>query len=335
MFGGSSVIIKSLKLSASVSSYLVRPWYNFRYVKHKIMNVWTQLHSEYNRDRPRFALRATVVLLAISLMILKRTFWTPDTLLIMVIIIGVVFGKAREFIVRFVPFLGMLVVYDSMRGIADDLNKNVHFTEMIDFDRWLWLGQLPTSWFQTWMWHGHVQWYDFYFYFLYMMHFLIPLIVGLLLWKYRPKLYWPFVWALVGISFAAFITYIAFPAAPPWMAKELGYIAEPLHRISSDVWWAMGVQSFSQVYSNLSPNAVAAVPSLHSAYPLIATLFIVKAFGLRRTWWLFIYPLSMWWGVVYLGEHYIFDVLAAILYVIVGIWLVQVGFRRWRSRHET
>ena len=262
----------------------------------------------------------------------KRTFWTPDTLLVGVIIIGVVFGQVRQFVIRFVPFLGMLVVYDSMRGIADDLNKHVHFWEMIHFDRWLWGGQLPTSWFQSWMWHGHVSWYDFYFYFLYTLHFLIPLIVGLILWRYRPRLYWPFVWAIVGISFAAFVTYIVFPAAPPWMAKELGMIAEPLHRISSDVWWAMGIQNFSEVYSNLSPNAVAAVPSLHSAYPLIATLFIVRAFGLRRTWWLFMYPLSMWIGVVYLGEHYIFDVIAAIMFVMVGMWCVQRGFRWWRGR---
>lgn len=304
-------------------------------MKSYMMATYCRLVSEYNRDRPRFALRVTVVLLVAALLLTKRSIWTPDTLLLIVIVVGIVFGKAREFVIRFVPFLGMLVVYDSMRGIADDLNKNVHFTEMIDFDRWLAMGHLPTSWLQSWMWHGGVQWYDFYFYFLYTLHFLVPLIVGLVLWRYRPRLYWPFVWSIVGISFAAFITYIIFPAAPPWMAKELGYIAEPLHRISSDVWWAMGIQNFSEVYNNLSPNAVAAVPSLHSAYPLIATLFIMRAFGLRRTWWLAFYPLSMWWGVVYLGEHYIFDVIAAIIFVLGGMWLVRYGFRRWRSRTAT
>lgn len=292
-----------------------------------------RLHNEYLRDRSRFALRVTVVLLAVALLFFKRTFWTPDTLLLIVLIIGVVFGRTREFIVRFVPFLGMLVVYDSMRSFADDLNKNVHFWEMIRFDHWISGGVLPTTVMQNWWWEGRVGVLEFYFYFLYTLHFLVPLIVGLMLWKFRPRLYWPFVWSIVGISFAAFITYIIFPAAPPWMARELGYIVEPLHRISSDVWWAMGITNFSEVYKNLSPNAVAAVPSLHSAYPLIATAFMIKGFGWRRCGWLLLYPLSMWIGVVYLGEHYVFDVIAAIVFVIVGLWCVRYGFRLWRRYH--
>ncbi len=295
--------------------------------------VIQSLKNEYKKDRSRFALRVTVVLLAIALLFLKRSIWTPDTLLIIVLIIGVVFGQTREFIVRFVPFLGLLVVYDAMRGIADDLNKNVHYTEMIDFDRWLAFGHIPTIWLQGVWWHGAVSWYDFYFYFLYTLHFLMPVIVGLVLWKYQPRLYWPFVWTIVGVSFAAFITYILFPASPPWLASELGYITEPLHRVSSDVWWAMGVENFSEVYKNISPNAVAAVPSLHSAYPLIAALFTIKAFGFRKVWWIALYPISMWVGVVYLGEHYIFDVLAAIVFVVVGTLAVRYGFRWYRSRH--
>lgn len=288
------------------------------------------LRTEYTRNRALFALRATVVVLAFAILFGKRSIWTPDTLLIIVLVVGVVFGKAREFVVRFVPFLGMLVVYDSMRGWADNFNKHVHYTEMIRFDRWLLGGELPTVWLQKHLWHGHVQWYDFYFYFLYTIHFLIPVIVGLVLWRWRPKLYWRFVWSIVGISFAAFVTYILFPAAPPWLAKELGYIIEPLHRVSSDVWWAMGVKNFSEVYKNISPNAVAAVPSLHSAYPLIASVFLVRAFGWRRMWWIALYPISMWIGVVYLGEHYIFDIIAAIIFVTVGIFIIEKFF----THHE-
>jgi len=302
-------------------------------MKRYVQRVYKNLAREYRRDRSRFALRMTVILLALAVLFLKRSIWTPDTLLIILLIVGVVFGRAREFIVRFVPFLGLLVVYDSMRGLADDLNKNVHFNEMINFDRWIWFGQLPTVWLQEKLWHGYVQWYDFYFYFLYTLHFLMPVVVGLILWRYRPRLYWPFVWTIVGISFVAFITYIAFPAAPPWMAKELGYILEPMHRVSSDVWWAMGVQNFSEVYKNISPNAVAAVPSLHSAYPLVAALFIVRAFGMKRTWWILLYPLSMWVGVTYLGEHYIFDIVAAVVLVVAGILAVDYGFKRYRALH--
>lgn len=293
--------------------------------------VWKRLRREYVTNPGMFSLRVTVLLLAIALLIAKRSIWTPDTLLIIVLVVGVIFGRARDFVVRFVPFLGLLIAYDSFRSIADDLNHTIHFTEMINFDRWVAAGQLPTVWLQSVLWHGHVQWYDFYFYFLYTIHFLAPVVFALILWKYRPRYYWPFVWAFVIVSFAGFITYVLFPAAPPWMAKELGLIAEPLHRISSDVWWAMGVTNFSEVYKNLSPNEVAAVPSLHSAYPLLGSMFMIAAFGWRKVWWLLIYPLSMWIGVTYLGEHYVMDIAVSILYVVLAFIGAQKFFAWYRQ----
>lgn len=291
------------------------------------------LKNDYRRDRARFALRWTVVLLSVAILFLKPSIWTPDTLLVGLLIVGVVFGSTREFLVRFVPFLGLLVVYDSMRGLADDLNTHVHYLEMINFDKWLFAGHLPTVELQRWLWHGHVSWYDFSFYALYMIHFVTPVIVGLILWKKAPRLYWPYVWSVVGISFLAFFIYLIFPAAPPWLASQMSYINDPFHRISSDVWAAIGVNNFSELYKSISPNEVAAVPSLHSAYPLISALFIIRAFSFRKTWWILLYPVSMWVGVVYLGEHYVFDIVAAVVVVAVGMFAVQRGFRYYRARH--
>jgi hypothetical protein len=285
------------------------------------------------RERPLlFWLRVATVLGVVVLFAVKRNFWTPDTLFIVLLALFVVLGQARAFVVRFAPFVLLLLAYDSFRGIADDLNKNVHFWEMIHADRLMFGGALPTDALQQWWWHGTVQWYDFYFYFLYTIHFLAPVLLAVLLWKLRPKLYWPFVGALVGLSFAAFVTYVLFPAAPPWMASDLGYI-EPIHRISSDIWAAMGVENFSQVYANLSPNPVAAVPSLHSAYPLLFVMFLVRAFGWRRAGWLYIYPASMWIGVTYLGEHYVIDAILGALYA-VGAYFASMWFFAWARQRD-
>jgi membrane-associated phospholipid phosphatase len=43
-------------------------------------------------------------------------------------------------------------------------------------------------------------------------------------------------------------------------------------------------------------------------------LFAARAFGWRRTWWLALYPVSIWVGIVYLGEHYVFDVVLGVAY---------------------
>ncbi len=279
-------------------------------------------------------LRKLVLVAAIAFLLFKRSIWTPDTLLIILIVIGLVFGRGKEFVIRFAPFLGLLIVYDSFRSIADDLNNHVNYWPMIHFDSWLGGGTIPTQLLQSVWWHGSVSWYDFYFYFLYTIHFLVPVVIALILWKYKPKLYWPFVWSFVGISFLAFITFVLFPTAPPWLAHQLGYFGGDFTRISSEIWRAMGVENFSEVYSKLSPNEVAAVPSLHSAYPLLASFFVIAAFGIKRVWWILIYPISMWIGVVYLGEHYVFDIVIAIIYVVLVYTAVNWIFKRYRARQK-
>lgn len=274
---------------------------------------------------------------AAAILVTQRTFWTPDMLFVVLLVIFTAFGQARGFLVRFLPLVALMLLYEIFRGIADDLNGTVHYTEMIDFDRWMFFGHLPTVVLQEWWWHGQVRWYDFYFYFLYTIHFLMPVLLAVLIWKKADQRYWQFMWALLGLSFAAFVTYILFPAAPPWMASLHGYIDEPMRRVSSDIWWAMGITNFSEIYDNLPANPVAAVPSLHSAYPLLFSLFITGLFGLKRFWWVYIYPVSIWVGVVYTGEHYVIDVILGALYAVLAYYASEYIYdwyyaSRWRTR---
>lgn len=284
--------------------------------------------NDLRHEKPvLFWLRAAVVAAVAGFFVVNRSIWTPDVLFLALLVVFVALGQARVFIVRFAPFIILLLAYDSFRGIADDLNTYVNFWPMISFDMNVFGGYLPTDVLQDWWWHGTLDWFDFYFYFLYAIHFVMPVALAVLIWKLQPKMYWEFVAALVGLSFMAFITYIVFPAAPPWMASDLGYI-EPIHRISSDIWAAMGFSDFSRIYSELSPNPVAAVPSLHSAYPLLFVLYFWRLFGVRKTWWLLVYPVSMWIGVVYLGEHYVIDFILGAMYAVAAYYLAKYVARR-------
>lgn len=300
----------------------------------KVSSATRAILAGINRTRREhpvlFWFRVAVIVAVTTFFVVKRSIWTPDTLFIALLAIFVVLGQARVFVVRFAPFVLLLLAYDSFRGIADDLNTYVNFWPMISFDRNMFGGVLPTTTLQGWWWHGTLSWYDFYFYFLYAIHFVMPVALAVLIWKLKPKMYWEFVIAIVGLSFMAFITYIIFPAAPPWMASDLGYI-EPIHRISSDIWHAMGFQDFSKLYSQLSPNLVAAVPSLHSAYPLLFVLYFWRLFGVRKTWWLIVYPVSMWVGVVYLGEHYVVDFILGAFYTIAAYYLAKWLAGRWTA----
>lgn len=292
-----------------------------------------RLIAAHHRNPSIFWIRVSTIVAVLILFATKRSFWTPDTLFLVMLAVFVVFGQARQFLIRFAPVVLLLLAYDSFRGIADDLNSHVHYFEMINFDRFLFNGALPTDLLQKLWWHGSVQWYDFYFYFLYTMHFIAPLVLALVVWKFRDKMYWTYGAAFIGLSFAAFLTYLIFPAAPPWMASDMHFI-EPIHRISSDVWRAMGITDFSEVYSRFSANEVAAVPSLHAAYPLLVVLFLGKLFTWRRVWWAMIYPISVWVGVIYLGEHYATDVILGIIYALVA-YFSSLAYFNWRAKHPS
>lgn len=279
----------------------------------------------------RPVIRYVLILLILTLAVSHYTVWPPDTMLMLVLLVCAGLGQFRAFTRHLVPFIALFALYSVASGVADDINPNVHYLPMARFDEWLGAGRLPTHHLQDLLWDGHVQWYDYYFYVLYTAHFVAPVALALFLWKRRGRLYWGYLTSLALLSFAAFLTYVLFPAAPPWMSSQYGYI-EPLHRVSYDIWTAVGIDSPDTLYSKLSPNLVAAVPSLHSAFPLLIFFFLVRSFGLRRVWWAGLYPASMWLGVVYLGEHYVFDVLCAIVYTCLAYVAGTRLASRWRER---
>jgi len=252
-------------------------------------------------------------------------FWTPDLLFVILLIGFLLWGQAIEFLKKFVPFLVLLLSYEALRGFANHVNNNVHYDMMINWDRSV-FGALPTSWLQSHLYFGQLAWYDFLLYGLYMMHFIVPLALAILLWKKRPKQYAPFLTGLILLSYAGFVTYILYPAAPPWMASDLRLI-EPITRISSGVWSAWGVHDFPSLYDKFAPNPVAAVPSLHAAYPLLMWLFLCRAFP-QKKWTLlfFAYPALIWFGIVYLGEHYVIDAVLGVLYAIVAYVIADKFF---------
>lgn len=243
-------------------------------------------------------------------------FPTPDKILVFLIFLFMIFSQAWEMFKHFGPFMIILLAYDGFRSLVPSLNAHIHYTLMPNFDKAV-FGTLPTVTLQKWLWHGHVQWYDFVFYGAYMMHFLLPIFLAIIIWKLRESSYWQFVTAYLFTSFAAFAVFLAYPTAPPWLASQDGYIPH-IARISGAVSGAMGIKNFPSVYNYFAANPVAAVPSLHAAYSTLFSLFIFKLFGKKWGIISLIYPALIMFGVVYMGEHYVFDVVTGTLLGIAG-----------------
>ncbi len=257
---------------------------------------------------------------------------TPDRLFILLVFGFMAVGATWDGFKKFVPFVALILVYESFRGIADDLNSRVEYTWMIKADEFLFGGTLPTKTLQDWFWRGTTSWYDVGIYMVYMLHFVLPFLLAFLIWRYREKLYWHYALSILVVSFMGFVTFAAFPAAPPWMAQRDGYITDGSIHVTSNVWSSIGFADIPSIYAQFSPNPVAAVPSLHAAYATLLAMFAWKAFG--RKWGLFasIYPFLIYTGTTYLGEHYFIDEIIGGLYAVAAYFIALFALKKYRLR---
>jgi membrane-associated phospholipid phosphatase len=259
------------------------------------------------------------VLACLGIFIDEPSFPTPDKLIVFLFFVFLIFQQATQMLKRLGPFVALLLVYESFRGIAHNLNNHVHYSLAPHADRFL-FGGLPTKGLQNWLWKGHTSWYDVVFYIPYMLFFIIPLGLAILVWKTKDKYYWRVVTTYLVVFFGAFLTFLLYPTAPPWLAAQNNYI-EPVVRVSSHVWFSLGIHDFPSVYNHIAPNPVAAVPSLHAACATLLSIFAFKLYGRRWGLLSLLYPLLIYVGVVYEGEHYAFDVIAGIAYAVAGYFI--------------
>ncbi|MEU7902022.1 phosphatase PAP2 family protein [Actinoplanes sp. NPDC049118] len=243
------------------------------------------------------------------------------------------------FLRDWLPISLLLVVYNVSRGYADDL-FDPHVTELIHADQamfgWFTGGEVPTVWLQQHLYTPDVvQWWEVVVSLIYVSHFLAVPTIGVILWLRWREQWGRFMRRWFTLSVAGLITYFLYPAAPPWWAYKYGFLPEHVERISTSGWNAIGLHSAGNTLNALqveASNPVAAMPSLHTAYALMAVVFFLPMVAKR--WWplLLAYPLAMTFTLVYSGEHYVIDVLVGWAYV-AGVFLA-VGFaeRWWRAR---
>jgi len=141
----------------------------------------------------------------------------------------------------------------------------------------------------------------------------------------RQFLYFAFTFLLVNLL--GFVVYYLYPAAPPWYIQEHGFTFHPMTMGSTgglskfDNYFHINL--FKSIYAKGS-NVFAAMPSLHSAYPVIVVYYGFK----NRLKWVntifIIVMLGIWFTAIYASHHYVLDVIAGIITAIIGISLFNL-----------
>lgn len=237
----------------------------------------------------------------------------PDRYVFVLLLGSLLIKKTRSFILDWLPFILILVSYDFLRGLAPFLNSHVNYQLLIDMEMFI-FGFIPIIFLQDQFLHlPNLSWYDYLATIFYFLHFALPLAFGFLLWIDNKAYFKQFVVAISLLSYTAWITFVAFPSSPPWLSSQKGYIPE-VTKILDYTLAAFPVSyELPTLYHKMNPNPVAAMPSLHAAYPFLVFLFCLSFFKWKGLLF-FPYVLGVWISLVYLGEHYVVDILAGALY---------------------
>lgn len=191
------------------------------------------------------------------------------------------------------------------------LRQRLKINYPIEFDRWLGRGRLPNAWLQQKLqssrfgrslteFSAWTHWF----------------------WFIQP--YATLLWVLIrhndrfpasarqmaAVFDVGCVLYFVVPTAPPWWASENGYTEEEVKRVMIEFGERIWGPAWSRIFGTLASNPWAAMPSLHFATALLAAILlhdVGNRFEKTVGWG---YAGSLGFALVYLGEHYVTDLLA-------------------------
>jgi hypothetical protein len=244
----------------------------------------------------------------------------------------------RDFIrgVRdWLPIVGILIAYLVLHELGETLEKVAHVDPQLAFDKWVFAGTVPTVRLQRALWDpGDPHWYDYLASLVYLSHFIVTPTVAIVLWVKAYPRFRQFRALFLTVTFAGFVTYVIYPAIPPWLASHRGDMPHTV-RIVRAMWLELGLSDIAAVFGEKSRYAfpVGALPSLHAAWPFLLLVFLWPIAGKWRAL-LVGYALAMAFTLVYSADHFVFDVLLGWTYVIVVVLAFNWLWRRSTIRSD-
>ncbi len=229
-------------------------------------------------------------------------------------------SRTRDIAICTLQMWAYVAAYKSPHDDPDAQRRRVHVDYPIVADRILGLGEIPTSRLQRgWIRRGAdgAEWkaFDRLLVWAHWSWFIVPHGALLYIRACHPERF----------PRAAVMTYAVFdvgasvywlaPTAPPWYAADIlaerGGEALAVRRMMveyGELFWRDG---WGSLYSVFGGNPLAAMPSLHFATSVMAAMLLAEVSALAGALG-FSYAITLGFALVYLGEHYVVDLLGGV-----------------------
>lgn len=244
--------------------------------------------------------------------------------------------QTKKLVIALLPFILFAVSYDWMNIVPNYKVNPIDVQDLYEAEKSLFgittaAGTVtPNEYFAE----HHCAFMDFWAGFFYLCWVPVPILFGLSLYFMKQRnLYLRFAIVFLFVNLIGFAGYYIHPAAPPWYVMKYGF--EPILNTPGDVAGLgrfdemTGLGIFDSLYSRNS-NVFAAVPSLHSAYMVIAFYYSLKAKYPNFLRVIFgIIMLGIWFTAVYSAHHYIIDAILGASCSVLGIFIFEKILMKW------
>lgn len=232
----------------------------------------------------------------------------------------------RKFITGFAIFIVFWIIFDMMKAFPNYWYGDVSIEQLYNAEKRLFgikVNETIVTPNEYWA-EKHNSFLDVLTGAFYLSWVPVPLGFATFLFFKKRRWFLQFSLCFLFVNLIGFAIYYIYPAAPPWYVALHGFEFIPntpgntagLERFDA----YFNVSIFKSLYAK-SSNVFAAMPSLHSAYPLLVfyhglryklgTVNIVFA----------ILMVGIWFSAVYSSHHYVLDVTAGVLCAVAGTWL--------------
>jgi len=243
----------------------------------------------------------------------RHVFFVPKILIVCLsLLVAAAAGRLTGFLRDWFLFIGFVYLFDSLRGsifiLTCQLDLPVYALYVIKAEKFL-FGSVPSNLLQDWLLRvpepSGLTWFEKLITVAHGSHFVAFLVVGLVIWLYKSQYFRFYKISFYLVIFLGLLGYLAVPTVPPWMAANIFGLLPRLFRFNAVIFNMV----IPDITSGFDTNPIAAMPSLHAAFPILLGL-IVWRMGRWKALPFYFYVLLMLFAIVYTGDHYMVDVIA-------------------------
>ena len=228
---------------------------------------------------------------------------------------GIVVERKRliKYLLNIVP---LIIIYQNMSFFGQSGHADLWDATMYRADEWL-VGEIPALWAQN-IYSDLLSEIMSISYFIY---FAAPLTYMLLYWKKEFPLFRKYIFSTLFMHYIALMFFIAIPVTGP------KYYYEDMFAKDVGGWTFTHFNSW--IYEFARSNTTDCFPSMHVGLFLLITYYMYR-YDRRSLFITIPVTLLMSASTLYLGYHYLIDIVAAVILVIITLLFTHYYFKWWK-----